>query len=82
MYKAKLKQGKRVKDYLQTTALQDIQDRFDCRLLEGEESFAVYCLADLVYQCQSGEIIQVRLPSEAPPGVKGEVCLINGNIGL
>ena len=65
MYKAKLKQGKRILDYLQTSSLAEVKDRFNGRHLQPNESFELLWFVELVYHCSAGDTIHLYDSKEA-----------------
>jgi len=65
MYKAKLKQGKRIVDYLQTSSLLEVKDRFNARPLQADESFELLWFVEPIYHCHAGDTIHIRDSKEA-----------------
>lgn len=60
MYKAKLKRDKKIEDYLQTSSWQEVQERFNGRFLQADESFELLWFVDVIYRCPGGATIQIQ----------------------
>ena len=78
MYKARLKHGKKIVDYFQAHSLPVVQERFNGRLLETDETFELLWFTEMVYHCPGGETIDIQdrrnepLSSDDEPLVKAD----------